>query len=153
MCDLNIKMNNGWILKALLVLAAMTGAALSVNATDTEDGMLQGEWDLASVEVQGKSLPAPVGKGGSIVFDKDGKLILKDPGKPDKIGKYKIDADKDPKQIDLIVSKDGEAMQGIYEFDDEKLKMAFSAQGPKGKRPSEFKGENVLIVFWKRQKP
>jgi uncharacterized protein (TIGR03067 family) len=135
-----------------VVFAATAGAVLSMNAADTDEEMLQGEWDLASVEVQGKSLPAPVGKGGSIVFDKGGKLLLKDPGKPDKIGKYKINVDKDPKQIDLIVSKDGEAMQGIYEFDEDKLKMAFSAEGPKGKRPSEFKGENVLIVYWKRQK-
>lgn len=136
-----------------LVFAAMAGAALSANPTDTDEEMLQGEWFLASAEVQGKSLPAPVEKGGSIVLDKDGKLILKDPGKPDKIGKYKIDADKDPKQIDLILSKDGKTMQGIYEFDDDKLKMAFSAEDPKGKRPSEFKGEKNLIVYWKRQKP
>jgi uncharacterized protein (TIGR03067 family) len=130
----------------------MAGATLNANAPRDDEEMLRGEWDFVSVEVQGKSLPAPVGKGGSIVFDKDGKLILKDPGKPDKLGKYKINIDKDPKQIDLIVSKDGEAMQGIYEFDEDKLKMAFSAQGPKGKRPSEFKGEKVLIVYWKRQK-
>jgi uncharacterized protein (TIGR03067 family) len=136
-----------------VVFAAMAGAVLSLNAADTDEEMLQGEWLLASIEVQGKSLPAPVGKGGSIVFDKDRKLTLKNPGKPDKIGKYKIGAGKGPKQIDLIVSKDGEAMQGIYEFDDDKLKMAFSAEGPKGRRPSEFKGENVLIVSWKRQKP
>jgi len=135
-----------------VVFAITAGAALSVNAADTDEELLQGEWDLASIEVQGKTLPAPVEKGGSIIFDKDGKLILKDPGKPDKIGKYKIDADKGPKQIDLTVSKDSEAMQGIYELDDDKLKMAFSAEGPKGRRPSEFKGENVLIVYWKRQK-
>ena len=136
-----------------IVFAAIAGAALNLNAADTDEAMLQGEWFLASVEVQEKTLPAPVGKGGSIVFDKDGKLILKDPGKPDKIGKYKIDAGKAPKKIDLILSKDGEPMQGIYEFDDDKLKMAFSAEGPKGKRPIEFKGEKVLIVYWKRQKP
>ena len=135
-----------------IAFATMAGA-VSGNAADTDEEVLRGEWDLSSIEVQGKSLPAPVGKGGSIVFDKDGKLTLKDPGKPDKVGKYKIDAGKDPKQIDLIVSKDGEAMQGIYEWDGEKLKMAFSAADPKGKRPGEFKGENILIVFWKRQKP
>ncbi len=136
-----------------VILAAMAGAALRGNVADTDEQMLQGEWDLASIEVQGKSLPAPVGKGGSIIFDKDGKLTLKDPGKPDKVGNYKIDAGKDPKQIDLTLSKDGEAMQGIYELDGEKLKMAFSAEGHKGKRPGEFKGENILIVVWKRQKP
>ncbi len=135
-----------------VVFAVMAAVALSGKAADTDELMLQGEWNLFSIDVQGKMLPALVGKGGSIVFAKGGKLILKDPGKTDRIGKYKIDGEKIPKQIDLIVSKDDKAMQGIYELDDEKLKMAFSAEGLKGKRPEEFKGENVLIVHWKRQK-
>jgi uncharacterized protein (TIGR03067 family) len=136
-----------------LVFTAMAGAALSEVLADTDEEVLQGEWELASIEVQGKTLPSPAGKGGSIVFAKDGKLIWKDPGKPGRIGKYKIDAGKEPKQIDLIASKDGAAMQGIYELDDDKLKMAFSTDGPKGKRPSDLKGDKVMIVLWKRQKP
>jgi uncharacterized protein (TIGR03067 family) len=136
----------------LFAFAAVAGAACSVNAADTDEEMLQGEWIFSSIEVQGKTLPAPVGKGGSIIFAKDGKLVMKDPGKPDRNGTYKIDADKSPKQIDLNVSKDAEAIQGIYELDDEKLKMAFSSDGPKGSRPSDFKGEKVMIVLWKRQK-
>jgi uncharacterized protein (TIGR03067 family) len=136
-----------------VVFAAIAGAARSEATEDAAEKMLQGEWDLASVEVEGKRLPAPAGKGGSIVFAKDGKLIWKDPGKPEKIGTYKIDAGKQPKQIDLIASKDGATMRGIYELDSEKLQMAFSADGPKGKRPRDFKGDKVLIVIWKRQKP
>jgi uncharacterized protein (TIGR03067 family) len=135
-----------------LIFAATTGVALSEVVTDADEEMLQGEWLLASIEVRGKSLPAPVGKGGSILFAKDGKLMMKDPGKPDRHGTYKIDAGKSPKHIDLIVSKKREAMQGIYEIDGEKLKMAFPSDGPKGKRTSDFKGENVLVVIWKRQK-
>lgn len=134
------------------IFAAMGGAALSEFVADADGEMLQGEWALASIEVRGKTLPAPLGKGGSLVLEKDGKLILKDPGKPDKIGKYKLDTDKIPAQIDLFQSKDGEAMKGIYELDGDKLKMAFSAEGSTGKRPSEFKGAKVLIVLWKRQK-
>lgn len=136
----------------LFAFVAAACAACSVNAADTDEELLQGEWSLSSIEVQGKSLPAPVGKGGSILFAKDGKLVMKDPGKPDRNGTYKIDSAKNPKQIDLIVSKEGEAIQGIYELDGEKLKMAFSSVGPKGHRPSDFKGEKVMIVLWKRQK-
>jgi uncharacterized protein (TIGR03067 family) len=130
----------------------LVDAAPAAIADDTDAEMLQGEWLLTSIEVQGKTLPAPMGKGGSIVFAKDGKLVMKDPGKPDRNGMYKIDAGKNPKQIDLTLSKEGEAMQGVYELDGEKLKMAFSCDGPKGKRPSDFKGEKVMIVLWKRQK-
>src|SRR5579875_1186164 len=136
-----------------LIFTATAGTVLSEVVADMDEEMLQGEWELASIEVQGKTLPSPAGKGGSIVFAKDGKLIWKDPGKPEKIGTYKIDAGKQPKQIDLIASKDGATMRGIYELDSEKLQMAFSADGPKGKRPRDFKGDKVLIVIWKRQKP
>jgi uncharacterized protein (TIGR03067 family) len=139
-------------ISVFLIFAAMASAARCAVAADTDEKMLQGEWELVSLEVQGKTLPAPGGKGGSIVFAKGEKLIWKDPGKPEKIGKYKIDAHREPKQIDLITSKDGETVQGIYAFDDDKLKMAFSAKGPKGQRPSDFKGENVMIVIWKRRK-
>lgn len=137
---------------AFLVLAAGAGAARSAVADDAEGGPLPGEWLLISIEVQGQTLPAPEGKGGSMVFAQDGKLILKDPGKPDKLGKYTLDADKNPKHIDLIESKDGKAMQGIYAVEGDKLKMAFSAEGSKGKRPSDFKDEKVLIVHLKRRK-
>lgn len=136
-----------------VVLAAMAGAALSEGDADNGEETLQGEWLLISIEVKGQKLPAPIGKGGSILFDKGGKLVLRDPGKPDRIGKYKIDAGNVPKQIDLTGFKDSKAMVGIYELDGEKLKMALSTDGPQGKRPSEFKGDNVLIVHWKRQKP
>jgi uncharacterized protein (TIGR03067 family) len=93
-----------------------------------------------------------VGKGGSIIFTKDGKLTMKDPGKPDKVGSYRLDADKSPKQLDLIVSKDGAAVQGIYELDDDQLKIGFSMDEPKGKRPAQFKGEKVVVMLLKRQK-
>jgi len=135
-----------------LIFATMIVVSRSEAAADTDADMLQGEWELVSVEIQGKTLPALAGKGGSIVFAKDGKLIWKDPGKPERIGKYKIDASQAPKQIDLTTSKEGEAIPGIYELDGDKLKMAFSAAGAKGKRPRAFQGEKVMIVLWKRPK-
>jgi uncharacterized protein (TIGR03067 family) len=135
-----------------LISAAMAVPARSEVVADADGDRLEGEWLLASTEIQGKTLPAPAEKGGSIVFAKDRKLVMKDPGKAEKIGSYKIDDSKEPKQIDLIVSREAQPIQGIYECDGDKLKMAFSADGPKGKRPSGFKGDKVLIVHWKRQK-
>lgn len=129
--------------------------AATIGAAPDEGELLQGEWLLTAVEIQGKTLPAPAGKGGSIIFAKEGKLILKDPGKPDKTGTYKLNAEQSPMQLDLIVAKKGkesETMQGIYELDGDTLKMCFSAEGAKGKRPSEFKGEKVVLMHCKRQK-
>jgi len=143
-----------WYNFAFFVFTAWAAAAPSAAAADADEEMLRGTWELESLEVQGKNLPTPAGTGGSIVFAKDRTLIWKDPGKPEKIGNYTIDAGKTPKQIDLIVSSkaDSKPIQGIYTLEGDKLTIAFSTEGPKGKRPSNFKGEKVMIVHWKRRK-
>jgi uncharacterized protein (TIGR03067 family) len=130
----------------VIVIAGIAGAA------EVDGESLQGEWMLSSVEVQGMTYPAPAGRGGSIVFAKDGKLILKDPGKPDKIGSYTTDAGKSPKQLNLIQDKEGKPTPCIYEVEGDSLKFALSTEAAKGKRPSGFSGEKVLIVHLKRQK-
>lgn len=142
-------------LLAFLMAAAVGGAGLADDKSDAEAKQLEGAWDIEAIEAMGKKIDAPKGKGGGIVFAKDGKVIMKDPGKKDSPGTYKIDVGKSPKMIDLIELKDGKAgdvMQAIYEVEGDKLKIGFSAEGPKGKRPSDFKGDKVLIMYLKRQK-
>jgi uncharacterized protein (TIGR03067 family) len=138
-----------------VMMAAVGGTVLGDEKTDAEVKKLLGAWDVVAIEVMGKKIEAPKGKGGSIVFAKDMKVIMKDPNKPDKPGTYKIEASTNPKQLDVIESKDGkggEMMQVIYEVEGDDLKMGFSAEGPKGKRPTEFKGDKVAIMYLKRQK-
>lgn len=138
-----------------VVLAAVGGAVLADDKADAEAKKLEGTWDLKSIEVKGKKIDAPEGKGGSIVFAKDMKVVMKDPGQPDKPAKYTIDASKSPKHLDLIELKDGkegDRIQVIYDVDGDKLKLGFPADGSKSKRPSEFKGDKVAIMHLKRQK-
>jgi uncharacterized protein (TIGR03067 family) len=138
-----------------LVAATVGGAVLADDKTAAEAKKLEGTWDIESIEIMGKKIDAPKGKGGSIVFAKDMKVIMRDQGKEDKPGTYKIDAGKSPKTLDLIESKEGKAgevMEAIYEVEGDNLKMGFSGEGPKGKRPSDFKGEKVVIMHLKRQK-
>jgi uncharacterized protein (TIGR03067 family) len=138
-----------------VVLAAVGGAVLADDKAEAEAKKLEGTWDVKSIEVKGKKIDAPEGKGGSIVFAKGMKVVMKDPGKPDKDGKYKLDTSKSPMQLDLIELKDGkdaDVMQAIYEVKEDTLRLGFSAEGPKGKRPTEFKGDTVVILHLKRQK-
>jgi uncharacterized protein (TIGR03067 family) len=133
---------------------AKKGAVKDDDKTTAEAKKLQGTWEIEALEIMGKKIDAPKGKGGSIVFSKDMKVTMKDPGKEDKPGTYKIDASKDPKHLDLIELKDGKegkVTQLIYEVEGDKLKMGFSAEGPKGKRPTSFKGDKVAIMHLKRQ--
>jgi uncharacterized protein (TIGR03067 family) len=142
----------------LIVLAVVAGVVSADDKTEAEVKKLEGAWEIVALVLGSKRIEAPKsGNGGGFVFAKDMKLTLKDPGKPDKPGTYTIDAGANPKQIDLIESKEGngkpgEKLQGIYEIDGDSLKLALSAEGSKGKRPSTFQGENVMILHLKRQK-
>lgn len=138
-----------------VIVAAVGGAVLADDKADAEAKKLHGTWDVKSIEVKGKKINAPEGKGGSIVFAKGMKVVMKDPNKEDEHGKYKIDTSKNPKQLDLIQlkdGKDGDVMQAIYEIEGDMLRLGFPVEGPKGKRPTEFKGDKVVILHLKRQK-
>ena len=126
------------------------GAVKDDDKTAAEAKKLEGTWEIETIVVKGKEIPAPKGKG-SIVFAKDMKVIMKDP-KGNKDGTFKIDVGKSPKTLDLIESKDGEKMQVIYEIDGDKMKWGFSGDGPKGTRPTAFDGDGVIIMHLKRQK-
>lgn len=130
------------------------GAVKADGKTTAEAKKLEGTWDIVAFEIMGKKIDAPKGKGGTLVFAKGMKVTMKDP-KGDKDGTYKIDVSKDPKTLDLIELKDGkegEVMETIYEVDGDNMKMGFSSQGPKGKRPESFQGKDVGIMHLKRQK-
>ena len=136
-----------------VVLAALGGAVLADDKAEAKK--LEGAWEVKSIEIMGKKINAPEGRGGTFVFASGMKLTMKDPGKPDKDGKYKIDSSKSPKQLDLIEVKDGKevsVLPAIYEVEGDTLRLGFPKDGPKGKRPADFKGENVLILNLKRQK-
>ena len=137
-----------------VVLSALGGVAFAEDKkANSEAKKLEGTWEVVFAEIMGKKIDAP--KGASIVFGKGMKVVMKDPGKLDQDGKYKIDASKSPKQLDLVFLNDGkheQVMPAIYEVDGDTLRLGFSGEGPKGKRPTEFKGEKVLIMHLKRQK-
>jgi uncharacterized protein (TIGR03067 family) len=138
-----------------LVVAAVGTAGWAEDKTDAEAKNLEGVWEVKAFERKGDKTNAPEGKGGAMVFGKDMMLTLQDPGKPDKRGRYKIDPSKSPKQLDLIQLQDGKVgtvMQAIYEVEEDALRIGFSAEGPRGKRPTEFKGDKVVILHLKRQK-
>jgi uncharacterized protein (TIGR03067 family) len=120
---------------------------------DTKDGkkddkdQFQGEWVVVSAEVSGK-------ESAGI---KDKKLVLKgDEWTPPSRGrlkfKFKLDAAKDPKQLDLMADVGGkeQTWSGIYKLDGDTFTFCRSA-GPGGERPKEFKGgAGVFLMVCKR---
>jgi len=87
-------------------------------------------------------------KGGTITID-DGK-------KKEKVT-YKLDPSKKPKAIDItnLDGKDGkDTTLGIYELDDDNLKLCWSEKDPEH-RPTKFasdEGSGQTMVVFKREK-
>ena len=88
----------------------------------------------------GKVEPAKEGRDAAIEFVKGGKAVMKEKGKPDEIGTWKVNAGKTPKEIDLVgpkqEGKKQEFMKGLYQIDGDTLKIAFPPNGPEGDRPT-----------------
>jgi uncharacterized protein (TIGR03067 family) len=123
---------------ARFVLASVVALLVAgfCSADDKKDGkdQLQGEWFVLVAEVGGKKDENLRGK----------KLVVKGDEWTLPAGgtrKFKIDATKNPKQVDLRADVDGkeQAWQGIYKIEWEILTLCQSAD-PGGKRPAEFKG-------------
>lgn len=142
------------MIRQLVVLAGLIGlAAATASGADTEQGekdKLKGTWAITSVEVAGTTTTAPEG-AASYTFDKD-KVVMKDKGRPDMEGTYTIDASKTPKQLTATGTKDKEVMEAIYELTGDTLKIAYSIEGPKGKRPTAFDPKVAVIFHLKREK-
>jgi uncharacterized protein (TIGR03067 family) len=135
----------------LMVSAVVVGSSLAEEKADADLEKLQGTWILTGLEINGDTIPAPEG-AGTFIFGKDKKLVMKEKGKKDKEGTFKIDARKTPRELDLIGAKDKEVMQTIYQLENDTLKLAFSMEGPKGARPTAFDSKKAAIMILKRQK-
>jgi uncharacterized protein (TIGR03067 family) len=121
-----------------------------------EDEKLYGTWRVTSLETMGKVEEAKEGRDASIVFSKGGKAVMKETGKPDEIGSWKVSTSKNPKEIDIIgpkqEGKKQEFMKGVYDVQGDTLKIAISSEGPEGNRPAKIDPKEAVIVTLKRQK-
>jgi RNA polymerase sigma factor (sigma-70 family) len=130
--------------------------------------LLQGTWNIDSMEWGGKSLPKELMTGYKFVFDGN-KLsweaaigIMSRAGKISAIDdavhpcEFKIDPGQDPKQIDITLQlKRGDrTLLGIYEIKDDTLKVCYFASN-NGRRPTEFatkEGVNTGLIVLTRAK-
>jgi uncharacterized protein (TIGR03067 family) len=131
---------------ALIVLATATTRADDARKKDTE--VIQGTWEPVGLILAGKPEATPAKDLPTRIFDGE-KLTTKDPGKKtEEQATFKLDATKEPKQID-IMPKGGKTVQGIYTLDGDTLKIAYKIGGQE--RPTNLNGEGVFVETLKRQ--
>jgi uncharacterized protein (TIGR03067 family) len=99
---------------------------------------LQGEWHIVTLEVEGNTLPEPFFAGAKIIVDGDSFTSYM--GDATYGGTFRVDANADPRTIDLLYSSGphaGKSSPGIFELNDGgewKLCLAFAGRG----RPAGF---------------
>ena len=102
-------------------IAHCVQAALADDAKD-----LKGTWQVISLEANGEDKPAEEFKGWKFVFEGDQGWLIK-PEETSPKFKFKLDAAKATKTIDLIVQEGddkGKVAPGIYELDKDRLHYA-----------------------------
>jgi len=113
--------------------------ALAVDKADLEKEVrkFQGTWTFESSETGGKELPAGELKA-FVIFEGD-KHTVKKGDEVIQVGTQKIDPSKSPKTIDVTMTEGpnkGMVMLGIYEIDEDTLKVCFDPHGRSGRRSS-----------------
>src|SRR5262245_2796853 len=135
-----------------LLTAALLVAAPAPAEEKKDKDLLQGEWTVVSMERGGKQAPEEEVK--KIKFAVKDDTITVNDGRKDEAAKFKIDAGKKPKTIDIMPEPDEKKVLGIYELKGDELKICFTKGG--GERPTEFAtkadSEQVLIVFKRAKK-
>lgn len=137
----------------LVLVAFAVGILPFASGADQGDQKkLQGTWKMTAAWAGGTKVDIPKGADAYYVFAGD-KLTMKATGEVDKNGTFKVDPIKRPSQIDLIAEKgkEKETMQGIYKLDGDTLTVAYSAMGPKGKRPAVFEGKDVMVMTFTKE--
>jgi uncharacterized protein (TIGR03067 family) len=140
-----------WIVPLLVLLSG--DAKEEAVAKDLEK--LQGVWSVVSMEMDGKPLSEERRKKTRLTIR--GEKFTFDTGVDSHEGLYKIDPTKDPKQLDIVITRGaekGKVYLVIYKFDDGKMIQAMRLDNKS--RPGEFTGKagtGAALEIWQREKP
>ncbi len=140
----------------LVVSVALLLAAEPKDEAKKELEKLQGEWVMASLEVDGKAVPQEKLRDTTLTIKGDKYIVsVKDTKHEVTIT---LDPSQKPKAIDMAFPDGGNAPKigkGIYKIDGDTL-MLCRAQMPDQTRPTEFgtwPNTGYFLVTWKRKAP
>jgi uncharacterized protein (TIGR03067 family) len=135
---------------ACLLLSATFGTSQGSTAKDLE--LLQGTWEIVSMEVEGEKLPPKAIKSMTVQFKTN--LMTMGIGAHTETSTFTLDADKNPKWIDATsgATRTGDIVVGIYKIEGDRISLCLSKK--RNDRPKVFatnKGsEHGLFIFKKK---
>lgn len=133
---------------ALGLLAGAAWAGDDPEPSSGDAGKLLGDWEVSEIKVNGMALPFPGDEKLIITFKKDGSLAASGGGGGNKPGKWKINAKKSPRHLDL---EDGQNTLLIYKLEKDVLTIA-GGKGPGGARPKDFASAEMTMVLKRKAK-
>lgn len=141
-----------------IVIAFAVIVTLSANALgdkgEEDIKKMKGTWIPTSAELAGQKFPDETLKTMKLTLEGDKYTVLVGDKKDE--GTFKLDADKNPKTMDITGTagpNQGKTFLTIYEFKDDSLKVCYDLSGKV--RPTQFKTEpntQLFLVTYKREK-
>jgi uncharacterized protein (TIGR03067 family) len=139
---------------ALLAIAWLAAANASAQDDSAKERQrLQGAWTFVSVEQDGKNLD--LFEGAKVVVKEDRVSVTLKKGFK-LVRSFKVFTDTDPRCVDFLdADGKGDAVEGIYEFKDNRLKVLVNVRVGGKERPTDFsdKGKmgHILYVLEKQE--
>lgn len=120
-------------------------------ADPTRDDLkkMQGSWEMTRAVKGGKAPPRPIA-GVVLEISKD-QLVIREPGgrKPETVT-FKLDARKNPREIDIHPPQGRKVVKGIYKLSKNELTICFSEPGRD--RPTHFDEKAAGFLVFKQMK-
>jgi uncharacterized protein (TIGR03067 family) len=132
---------------AMGVIGSHTCGSSAQEKAKSDRELIQGTWLAVSGERNGEKLNEFQLKNWEAMVFKDDTFTRE--GGEKKEGTFKLNAEKSPKQIDLMVDVKGQDVtwEGIYELKGDKLKLALAPN-----RPAEFDSTSGVVIVFERKK-
>lgn len=126
------------VLVAVLTSAAMARAQEKASAGDV--GALQGQWKAILVKDKGADAPPEIVQSLRVTVKGNEITTVFAGNEGEIVAKYRLDAKKSPKSIDLLRLEGGQVVEtyrGIYKLDGNRWTLCVNLTND-GERPTEF---------------